>query len=125
MRHKTDNSEKLLKMSVHIFDNISDSMQAFLQQLGLVFFNEDNVFFVYAPNLDVCGYGLTEKEAQYSFLETFEEFLTFTKQKGTLESELLRLGWEKLPTATPSCHQKATFTLFEPFSRLFDYKELE
>ena len=65
-------------MSDYLFDNVTDSMQAFLQQLGLVFFKEDSVFFVYAPNLDVCDYGLTEKEAQHSFLETFEEFLTFT-----------------------------------------------
>ena len=97
-------------------------MQAFLKQLGLVFFKEDNVFFVYAPNLDVCGYGLTEKEAQHSFLETFEEFLTFTKKQGTLENELLRLGWKKLPTQTPSFHYQATSTLFRPFdSTIFDY----
>lgn len=108
-------------MSDNFFDNITDSTRLFLKQLGLIFFKEDNVFFVYAPNLDVYGYGLTEKEAQHSFLETFEEFLTFTKQKGTLESELLRLGWEKLPTATPSFHHQATSTLFEPFdSRIFD-----
>ncbi len=109
-------------MSDYLFDNVTDSMQTFLQQLGLVFFKEDTVFFVYAPNLDVCGYGLTEKEAQYSFLETFEEFLTFTKKNDTIEHELLRLGWKKLPTTTPSFHHQTTSTLFEPFdSRIFDY----
>jgi hypothetical protein len=109
-------------MDAPLFEHVSDSMQTFLNQLGLVFFKEDHVFFVYAPNLDVCGYGLTEKEARHSFLETFEAFLEYTKKNKSLEGELLRLGWEKLPTVIPSFYHQSTPSVFEPFdSRFFDY----
>ena len=49
---------------------------------------------VFSPALDVFGYGNTEKEARGSFNETLEEFLRYTSNKGTLHTELLRLGWK-------------------------------
>jgi O-methyltransferase involved in polyketide biosynthesis len=71
------------------------AMPSFMSRLDLLFFKEDAVFFVYAPALDVTGYGMTENEAQNSFVETLEEFLSFTQKNKMLESELKRLGWKQ------------------------------
>jgi hypothetical protein len=57
-------------------------------------FSFNYLHFVYAPALDVTGYGLNEKEAQNSFVISLEEFLDFTQKKGTLNSELERMGWK-------------------------------
>jgi O-methyltransferase involved in polyketide biosynthesis len=75
--------------------NLPSSMPSFMNRLDLLFFKEDAVFFVYAPALDVTGYGMTEAEAQNSFVITLEEFLNFTQENKTLESELKRLGWKQ------------------------------
>jgi hypothetical protein len=79
---------------------------SFINRLDLLFFKEDNVFFVYAPALDITGYGLTETEAQHSFVETLEAFLDFTQKNKTLEGELKRLGWQK---------EQTTMTFQPPF----------
>jgi hypothetical protein len=100
---------------------LSIPMLSFLHQLGLTFFKEANIYFVYASNLDICGYGLTEIEAEYSFMETLEEFLNYTKKNKTLEMELRRLGWEKQPTTIPTFYHPTTSALFEPFNtRIFN-----
>jgi hypothetical protein len=74
--------------------NISSLLFKIMSQIDLLFFEEDNIHFVYAPALDVTGYGLNEQEAQNSFVISLEEFLDFTQKKGTLNSELERMGWK-------------------------------
>jgi hypothetical protein len=82
-------------MGLQFVQKLPTSMPAFMNRLDLLFFKEDTVFFVYAPALDITGYGLTETEAQHSFVETLETFLDFTQKNKTLEGELNRLGWKK------------------------------
>jgi hypothetical protein len=82
------------------------STPSFMNRLDLLFFKEDNVCFVYAPALDITGYGSTETEAQNSFVITLEAFLDFTRKNQTLEGELKRLGWKK---------EKKTATFQPPF----------
>jgi hypothetical protein len=79
---------------------LPSTMPSFMHRLDLLFFKEEAVFFVYAPALDITGYGLTENEAQNSFVETFETFLDFTQKNKTLEGELNRLGWTKEPATS-------------------------
>ena len=61
--------------------------------LALVFWQEDGIYFQYAPELDLTGYGKSEIEAESSFKHTLEEFISYTLNKGTLFDELERLGW--------------------------------
>lgn len=82
-------------MGLQFTQRLPATMPSFMNRLDLLFFKEDNVFFVYAPALDITGYGLTETEAQQSFVETLETFLDFTQKNKTLEGELQRLGWKK------------------------------
>jgi len=60
----------------------------------LSFKEDDDTFIVYSPALDVSGYGDTEEEARKSFELTLEEFINYTINKKTFQSELTRLGWK-------------------------------
>jgi hypothetical protein len=60
----------------------------------IVAFVEDSLYYYYAPQLDVYGYGQTETEAKESFEITLHEFFRYTLNKGTLQDELKRLGWK-------------------------------
>jgi hypothetical protein len=62
--------------------------------LTLISFKENNVIIIYSPALDLSGYGKNESEAKQSFEIAIEEFLRYTIDKGTFESELKKLGWK-------------------------------
>jgi hypothetical protein len=62
--------------------------------LPLIKFQEEDVYFIYSPALDLTGYGRTEEEAKASFGETIDQFLDYTIKKKTLFSELRKLGWK-------------------------------
>ncbi|MCK6639451.1 MAG: hypothetical protein L6Q81_05145 [Bacteroidia bacterium] len=57
-------------------------------------FKDDGKYIVYAPGLDLSGYGDTEAEAKQSFNECFRAFVDYTTNKQTLFKELKRLGWK-------------------------------
>ncbi len=59
----------------------------------VVLFEEGDAHIAYAPALDLSGYGYTDAEATASFEIALKHFLEITTQKGTLLSELRRLGW--------------------------------
>jgi hypothetical protein len=62
-------------------------------KLSLIEFEEDGLYFIYSPALDLTGYGKTEKEAKQSYNLAMEEFLKYTTHKETILQELERLGW--------------------------------
>ncbi len=61
--------------------------------LQLISFEEDGLTFVYAPALDLTGYGKNEDEAKQSFETTLKEFVKYTDNKSTLVKELEKHGW--------------------------------
>lgn len=62
--------------------------------IKLVQFKDSGCQVVYAPALEVYGYGKNIEEAKDSFVTCLEEFIDYTIAKGTLQSELKRLGWK-------------------------------
>lgn len=62
--------------------------------LSIISFKENNIHMIYAPALDLFGYGKTKKEAKESFEITLDEFVRYTINKDTLIPELKRLGWD-------------------------------
>ena len=64
-------------------------------KLSLLSFKEQKIFIIYAPALDLAGYGINEEEAKDSFIKTLNEFFRYTTNKNTLFKELKRLGWTK------------------------------
>ncbi len=62
--------------------------------VNLVQFKDTGSHVVYAPALEVYGYGRSVQEAKDSFVTCLEEFVDYTISKGTVTSELRRLGWK-------------------------------
>jgi uncharacterized protein YdiU (UPF0061 family) len=48
---------------------------------------------VYCPPLDLVGYGNDEEGARTSFEIVLNEYLQYTVNKGSLASDLKKLGW--------------------------------
>lgn len=66
-------------------------------RLSLVGFKEeDGIFIIYSPALDLSGYGKNEEEAKKSFNEALIEFAKYTSDKNTTEKVLTSLGWKKI-----------------------------
>lgn len=62
-------------------------------QLQLFSWEEDGLFFVFSPAMDLTGYGKTQEEADSSFSITMGETLKYMENKSTIFDELERLGW--------------------------------
>lgn len=63
-------------------------------QIIIISFKEDDTYIVYSPQLEITGYGNSEKEAQESFEICLSEFFDYTTKKKTIVEELVHLGWE-------------------------------
>lgn len=61
--------------------------------ISLVNFEEEGTEILYAPALEVYGYGNSFSEAKKSFGVCLSEFIDYTLSKGTLDDELKRMGW--------------------------------
>ena len=62
-------------------------------ELALISFEEDNMFFIYCPALDLTGYGNDENAAKDSFSQTLKMYLDYTTNKKTLSKDLELHGW--------------------------------
>src|SRR3989339_178931 len=65
--------------------------------IPVVFFREDGMIVAYSSALDLSTCGKTIKEAQKNFTECLKIYLEETIKHGTLEKDLLRLGWKRDP----------------------------
>ncbi|MFY7665660.1 hypothetical protein [Flavobacterium sp.] len=94
--------------------------------LSLFLWQEDNIFYVYAPALDLTGYGLSKEEARESFETVLEEFIVYTHNKKTIFTELENLGWavnkKKRRVVSPDFEDMLAEN--EHFNQLFKSKDL-
>ena len=100
-------------------------------KLPLIIFMDEGNHVFYCPSLDLSGYGATEDEASRSFNQVLSEYFKYTTNKGTLKSDLERLGW----TLRKSVKKKAIpptlgklLETNEDFSRIFnkhDFRKIE
>lgn len=61
--------------------------------ISIFIWEEDSIFYVYAPALDLTGYGKSKEEAKASFETVLYEFVKYTHNKKTIFTELENLGW--------------------------------
>lgn len=61
--------------------------------LTLIQFKDSDTIVIYAPALEVYGYGKTVSEAKKSFEICLLEFINYTTAKGTFYIEMKRMGW--------------------------------
>lgn len=63
--------------------------------LDVFSYKENGVQMMYAPTLDLCGYGSTVDEAKHSFEIVVSEYLRFGLENKTLEDDLRAHGWKQ------------------------------
>ena len=68
---------------------------SFRTKLTIAVYKEGDQFIASCPALDLCAQGLSLKDAQKNFEETFSLFLEEVVKKGTLDQVLLDCGWKK------------------------------
>lgn len=73
--------------------NYSGSKYRIDVNVDVYIWNEDGVFFTYAPALDLTGYDTTEEKAKKSFSYVLDSTLKYMHNKDTIFNELERLGW--------------------------------
>lgn len=73
--------------------NISVEVSLFVYK-DLNYPNGD-MYIAYCPELDLAGYDTTNKKARESFMFVLKDYLDYTAEKGTLESDLLKHGWKR------------------------------
>jgi len=61
--------------------------------LSLLSFVENDIHYLYSPELDIYGYGQNETQARDSFTTTFKATISYMVNKRTLTEELKTLGW--------------------------------
>ena len=61
--------------------------------LSVRLLNEGDYIVAYCPALELSSYGKNERDARKRFEEALNIFIEETERKGTLEKELLMLGW--------------------------------
>ncbi len=64
-------------------------------EIGVLVYDweDEGVFYVYSPALDLTGYGKTKSESQESFKTSLDIFIDYTYNKKTIFDELEYLGW--------------------------------
>src|SRR5438132_11704822 len=62
-------------------------------QILVFIIKEGDTFVSYCPALELSSYGDTSEESHKAFEDALDIFLNFATEKGTLEKELLNLGW--------------------------------
>ncbi len=62
--------------------------------LPVILFSEGSTIIAYCPMLDLSGYGTDEASAKDSFRIVLSEFIKYSLEHDTFESELKRLGWK-------------------------------
>jgi predicted RNase H-like HicB family nuclease len=72
---------------------INKSTQSVEVRMDLIEYEENNIYFVYSPALDLIGYGTTQQEARESWQTVLEEYFTYTLNKKTLVKDLESRGW--------------------------------
>jgi hypothetical protein len=117
--------------SWNIETKLSNSKASYTVKLPVLSFKDDNAHIIYCPALDLSGSGHTEAQAKESFAITVTEFLDYTTNKGTLFTDLKKLGWtmhkknKKLASPPP---MSELLENNEEFSRIFDnysYKKFD
>ena len=71
-----------------------DLRKKIIFDLPVVSYEEKELQVIYAPSIDLFGYGKTIDEAKNSFAVTLSEFIRYTTHKKTLEKVLKGLGWQ-------------------------------
>jgi hypothetical protein len=78
----------------HFNVNFKNSEASIKANITLISFKEGDNQIIYAPQLEVSGYGKNETEAMESFNISLAQFFDYTVNKKTIHTVLTSLGWK-------------------------------
>ena len=109
--------------SLNVESRFSNEKGSITVKVPVLSFKEDNANIIYCPALDLNGSGHTESEARESFAITVTDYLNYTTHKGTLWTDLKKLGWKikkgkKKPASPPPMSELLKNN--DEFSSIFD-----
>ena len=81
-------------MQTDHFKDLKNAQVIAKAMVVLFSFQDADNYIVYSPQLDISGYGKTQKEALSSFDYCLAGFLDFSVKNETLFDELTCLGWK-------------------------------
>ena len=79
--------------SLNVESRFSNEKGSFSVKVAVISFKEDDAQIIYCPALDLSGSGNTESQAKDSFATAVKEYLDYTTHKGTIWTDLKKLGW--------------------------------
>lgn len=79
-------------------------------EIEVMIYEDHGIFVAYSPALDLSSYGSTIDDAKNAFDEAVEIFIEETESSGTLERNLLKLGW-KLQLKPKPLFERPNYTL--------------
>ena len=82
--------------------------------------DDDSVFYLYSPALNLTGYGKSEEEAEGSFKVVLDEYVNYTAKKGTLYNDLEKHGW----LVNKNHRRVKAPTIREMFDMIPDFKSI-
>lgn len=95
--------------------------------VSIFLWEEESMFYVYSPALDLTGYGVSKDEARESFETVLHEFIVYTHNKKTIFKELEKLGWavnkKRRRVVSPDFEDMLSDN--DHFNRLYKSKDLE
>ena len=117
--------------SLNAESDFSNEKGSITVKVPVLSFKEDQAYIIYCPALDLSGSGNTESEAKESFAIVVSEYLNYTTHKGSLWTDLKKLGWniqksKKKPATPPAMSELLENN--DEFSRIFDnypYKKFD
>ena len=87
----------------------SDGLHVNVGLSVISFQDAEGVYLVYCPGLDLYGSGNTAGQAKSSFKEALEEFVRYSINKNTLDSELRKLGWRVVVGKKKRSYEEPSF----------------
>jgi len=83
-------------MAEYLFKGDSENKSGYVKVRLIIFHfkDENNIHFIYSPQMDLTGYGNNLEEAKGSFKIVFSDFVDYTLKKKTIGKVLSNLGWE-------------------------------
>ena len=88
--------------------------------LDVIVYKNEDMFYAYAPALDIAGYGYNQKEAKASLNIMLEEYFRFACEEHTLEEDLRQHGWKEAARRQEDFSSPSFMTLLRKNRQLQD-----
>ena len=88
--------------------------------LDVIVYKDGDMFYAYAPALDIAGYGDNQEKAKASLNIMLEEYFRYACEEHTLEEDLRQHGWKEAARLQENFSSPSFMTLLRKNRQLQD-----